>query len=1205
MSFVSSSYQRGDRAPLDEIKSALRDNAEGLFRELFGEPNHETLRSNEWRWNGHGSLAAVVRDGQGKRRGSFYTFEEERGGGPLDAVMYSRGLEFRQAVEWSKSFLGITPGTSRPETPADVLEERARRRAEQDADAEAYRLARIESARRIWAGSVSPTGTLGATYLANRGIVLLAEVPPAVRWHPASKSLVFAATRDDGSLQAVQRVYVGNDGRKVDADEVARRGLAAAKVTTGPTDGAAVRLPAKVFHGGTPGPLLLNEGPETGLSTWVATGIEAWVGLGGIAKHRPPLDRLLIVCRDDDPIESPADKALRRATQGWRKAGATVAVASPWPTRRHDKSDFNDSLVADGPDAVAARIAAAMPQPDPPDLDKGLPAAEASEAAGRLIADFFDAIQPADPIATDEPGAAAPPAVHGLRVDVSVGKSHHARKHAVDLLHRLRAAGDTREVSFAVPTHKLGDEQHALIEQLMNDKLVARVWRGRTADDPDHPGQKMCQDLEAVADAASVGADIQASVCRRKKRGEPEQTCPFFKECAYQAQRRKRADLWLVPHELLYTEKPTAFGDLAALIIDESAWQDSLEGCDVVIKDGREVHPSALTLSLDAFGTSDRRVGDHRNADWLVLERHRNNALRTLRSMDDGPIRRDALSSLTEADCVEAKQLEFLRKINPMIAPGMSRAERRKLVEAAESNRLMFLRARAWKALACLLAANGPEASGWVSLATVPSATGPQRVLQFKGRKDVRAGWQVPTLIIDALHDPQTLRPLSPHIQDVADIKAAAPHQTIRQVTDRAFSKSRLAPLDEKVAKDNPTVAKARLRALREVRDIVTREARRWPKGRVLLVAQKGVKGGEPNMAPGLIELGLPPNVETAHHNSTAGRDIWKDVRQLIVVGRTMPRVTAVERRAEALTGAAVPPAGDYDRISSFRRVAGRGLVPCETVRHPHPVAEACRWQICEGELVQIIGRPRGIWRTVNTPADVLVLTDPVLPMTIDEELTAADVDPSLPARMLGEGGVVFGNTGHAARAYSDLWEKPKDAENAFARGRTPSFPYEEPPLREKRESSPLLRVRYQRTGPGQKTAEAWFDPFLRPDPEAFLAERLGPLISFEFDAADHYERPASAGTEPQTVAASEQSPTIDTDLMPEPEPCPPIDPGSAYPKAETPSRPGADLNLSVRTADGNVVDLRPRPTPRGDPSDGLPKRAASMWDAPLRKDRR
>ena len=72
----------------------------------------------------------------------------------------------------------------------------------------------------------------------------------------------------------------------------------------------------------------------------------------------------------------------------------------------------------------------------------------------------------------------------------------------------------------------------------------------------------MCRNLEAVADAQSVHADVQSSVCRRKIDDSEEHFCPYFHECGYQRQRRRKADLWFVAHELLFAQKP-AGGRLA------------------------------------------------------------------------------------------------------------------------------------------------------------------------------------------------------------------------------------------------------------------------------------------------------------------------------------------------------------------------------------------------------------------------------------------------------------------------------------------------------------------------------------------------------------------------------------------------------------------------------------------------------------------
>ena len=164
-----------------------------------------------------------------------------------------------------------------------------------------------------------------------------------------------------------------------------------------------------------------------------------------------------------------------------------------------------------------------------------------------------------------------------------------------------------------------------------------------------------------------------------------------------------------------------------------------------------------------------------------------------------------------------------------------------------------------------------------------------------------------------------------------------------------------LEPLTVEAAKADPKEAARRANRLRDVRAIIVREARRYAPGGVLVVLQQAVEKA-------LLALGrLPGNIMTAHHNNIAGVDRWKDVRALVIVGRTMPPPNGVERIAEALTGRATPvPMSWYDRADAHREMVDGSTVPADADRHTDPIAEMVRWQIAEGEIIQIIGRPRG-----------------------------------------------------------------------------------------------------------------------------------------------------------------------------------------------------------------------------------------------------
>ncbi len=155
-----------------------------------------------------------------------------------------------------------------------------------------------------------------------------------------------------------RRTALTIDGRKIDGTP---------KITNGVMAGCFMRLPS--LRDGSI--LLLAEGAETALSTWTATGYETWASIGSIARHDPPTGRQIVVARDDDRLQSPADQGLKRSMSTWLAAGIDVVIATPWPIRHQDKTDFNDTIKEGGVEAVRARIAAALEPPYKPVIPMG------------------------------------------------------------------------------------------------------------------------------------------------------------------------------------------------------------------------------------------------------------------------------------------------------------------------------------------------------------------------------------------------------------------------------------------------------------------------------------------------------------------------------------------------------------------------------------------------------------------------------------------------------------------------------------------------------------------------------------------------------------------------------------------------------------------------------------------------------------------
>lgn len=1192
---------------LDELRPALRSGIAALAENLLGTRNKALSTRSEWRWGSKGSFRVKV---AGHDRGACADFESDWVGDPLALIRRERGCDFEGAVLWGAGWAGIdTEG--REAKPEDRSARHAReaarerKRIQDEAAADADRRRRAGFAQRLWQQrAATAIDTVAEQYaVLTRGIPIKpADWPNSVGFLPpdgpviwseegpdreevrcsadSAGALILAATLTDGTVAAVQRVFLTDA-----ADNIRRGDGRKIKITNGAIKdtGAAVRLP-----GPSAGPILIAEGPETGLSVWAATKYETHIVVGSLSRLLPPSGRRVVICRDDDKPNSPADKTLGRLLADWRGRGVNLAVATPWRSRRGDRSDFNDVIRSGGVAAVRKRIEIALNPGAPP--PKRMPVDEARRVLDGAVSQFFDAAaawhvevqqagldartkaeaqlwdrlpeearsrtragadaktagaiaRAARAIAREAPPGEArqaalveardaeakaaqarqraaeaaddarplrkeidrikrkavkdtvaatqaliPPApVHAIRVDTGLGKSHAARRAVAALLQRMRSAGDARTVAFAVPTHKLGNEQVALFNALPEaEGLHAAVWRGREANDAD--GRPMCLDLPAVDDARGAMMDVQTAVCRRVV-DKVEVTCPHFAECGYQQQRSTKADLWFVPHELLFTVVPKAIGDLAVIVVDESVWQAGL------------IDPS--NISLDAIEQDDAIPDDPIGGDRLRFLRHR--LLDAVHNLPDGPIARDVVddADITPETAGEAVLLEWRRYIEPEIWPGMPAEARREAARAAAGNRTIRRLVRLWEALKALARHDGPAASGWAAMATVDTAEGAVRAVRLKGRRGLGRGWaDVPALALDATMDPVLLRPYWPEVEMTADLRAGAPHQFIRQVIDRTYSKAYLGQGN----------------ALRDTHAVICREARRHAPGRVLVVVQQAIELALPGVGP------LPVNVELAHHNDVSGKDGWgagpdrSGVAALIVVGRTAPSPTAVEGLAEALTGVAIERLpGWYPKTDTARELSGGIMEAAEADRHPHPIAEAVRWQIAEGELVQIIGRARGINRTAADAVGVLVMVNAPLPLPVDQVLTASDLDPGPNDLMLAAGGVALANPTDAAAAYPTLWTNREAAKKAFERvsdperlgtksGQLGTFPNKEllirdcPQLAEKcpqplaGSASLVCRVEYQLAEARRSRSVAWHDPALVPDLAAWLVERLGPL---------------------------------------------------------------------------------------------------------------
>jgi hypothetical protein len=616
-------------------------------------------------------------------------------------------------------------------------------------------------------------------------------------------------------------------------------------------------------------------------------------------------------------------------------------------------------------------------------------------------------------------------------------------------------------VGFAVPTHRLGEE---LAEQFRKHGITAEVWRGREAFISGKSGEKMCKDLAVVEIAKDMGAVIETACCKGKDPAGKEVKCIFYDGpggCEYQAQKKKEPDVWIFPHQMLFRENKTLDG-MSVIFIDES------------FRDAGTSKP-VRGLTFDEIEAVPPHSGE--------LGMLRSNLARALRTQpkNGGVPRANLVAELGSGDCTQAIKLEWAQKEKQAtLWPGMPAKARAAAAKAGSTTWHIRTFDRVWRAARELIELTDPDvvsgrrASGRLFLANHKTENGVVRVVRTRGIRPIAKQYLVPVFIMDAtLPSKAILEKWFPDIEVVANIEVPMPYATTKQILGAPVAAKKLA----------------KARNLKAVHRYILREWVREGRGTAVVIMQK-----EPEAA--LKALGLPPEIATEHYNGFTGVDIHKDVRLLIEVGRTLPGPDAVEEDAGALSGVEPVMATSRpnrprwygDVIRGIRMRDGTTVaVTCDL--HPDSLAEDVRWQICEGGLVQGVGRARGVNRTAENPVTHHILNDIVLPLTID---VAAGWDwPELEVYMVAEG-IWLESPADMAAAWPDVWPTPMAANN-WLRANTVYFPFIDYSSKEK-----LHRVRYHRAGPKRKWRTAWVDPAVVPDPRGWLEARLGPLSGYE-----------------------------------------------------------------------------------------------------------
>ena len=680
------------------------------------------------------------------------------------------------------------------------------------------------------------------------------------------------------------------------------------------------------------------------------------------------------------------------------------------------------------------------------------------------------------------------PLVKLLVAPAGSGKSTQIRANAV----RYVTERPNKTVVILVPRHKLGDEQIKMLrEEHPNANFNTAVWRGRYADnpnnpDPEHPGKfvSMCQRGDEAEEVEKAVLDVEHTLCERG-RGEKAIKCPFYDDrCAYQQQKRVKANIWFAAHECAVHEMPKAFGDVGWVIFDESpldAFMFGVDGNDQVTFELGRLRTPLAELGARYDGDEGRLMG-MREALCGALER----LWVPIGSHQGVATPRESLEPFIST-AREMWALTWRAKVTPDIRPNMLEKQVKAKLKEAVVNGIIKTEATLWK---LIQAAHKHELYGRIQIYRVKDGRLDRMHVRMVGLHTLAdglpKGWDVPTLICDATGDAELLKAIWPRLEEPEphgwEQLPRPPSVRVFQCVDRAISKWAVA-----VESKYPNELKRKIKGARRLYAAVLMKALQYGGADVGVIVYKSTKEWIQK------NCFVPEWLKLVHWGDVTGTNTLQRVRALFVIGRPLAAPEDVARQGEALFGAYIPQRAyavqrKQGRIPIVPDDAGNNAILVDVQEHPDPMGERLRRQITEGNIIQAIGRARAGLRTTGDPLDLHLWTDvPVPELGPVEPVLWSELATGLDGLMLATKGCRLSNIADAVRAFEGLFTA--DAlKKARARGQTEL-------------GRAGVRVFYQRAGAGCKRVDAVFLKGIA-NPRGWLEERLGPLAYFEIEKA-------------------------------------------------------------------------------------------------------
>lgn len=684
------------------------------------------------------------------------------------------------------------------------------------------------------------------------------------------------------------------------------------------------------------------------------------------------------------------------------------------------------------------------------------------QARARLSDAIGEQLQAAADWWSGDREAAAP--VAGIRATVGLGKSAISRERIACWQRRMVETGLAHRVLVVTPSHALAEEAATDWARQIDGKVA--VLRGYEGTDP-VTHEPMCRDREMVKFALHESLRVGRSVCYSSKAWH----CPHHEGCPKQQNKLdvSVADVVLAPYDVIFTGFGAGKDPFGLLVIDEGCWQRAehpLRGPPV-----EKFAKVGLTSGLHADDPSAAAA----MADLAAL---RAKARIALANNGPGMVGAPPLAEagLSAEDCAVAATLEERCIHDPGIYPGIKPRQRKAAMAIVRRNEIARRMAAIWRAMVHIM--NGqPGRSGFLRITPSDPETETHGIVLHDHHRiaDTLAG--LPILHLDATLRPDLAELMLPGLQ-VSRIEAEQPYLHLTLMAGR-FDKSTLCPSPDLP----PDEKQRRQNRLREVVDHVRWEVRRVGSEGVLVVTYKAIEAAF---------VGID-GVQSAHFNAIAGLDQYRNVRLLIVVGRPLPSSDALTPLCASFFRTLAE--GRYRPDLRAVRMRTGATATIRVVAHEDERAEVLRAAICDDEVIQAIGRGRGVNRTANTPLAVQVLADVALPLVHDRVLSWETVKPDIVQRMLLAGIAVDSPT-DAAILHPEIFATAGAAKKVFART---LFGGQNPIYDTYREMSPKSAA-YRRSGRGRSWQRAYWLEGEAKQMRALLAEALGELAEWQPD---------------------------------------------------------------------------------------------------------